>query len=361
MRTNTIHVVQRLAPGGIETLVLDLLRKGDGSDKVISLEGTREELIAKWPALNDIAAQLIALDRPPGLRPKLVEDLRKLFRHEKPRAIYAHHIGPLIYACPAARLAGVPGVVHVEHDAWHYEQPRRKRLAQALEATTRPKHVAVSQEIADKLARFLPAARITVIPNGVDLDRFRPGDKAQARAALGLPSHARVVGTAGRLVAVKAQADLITALKYLPDDVVVVLVGDGEERQALEAHADALGYSDRVVMLGHRDNLHEILPAFDVFALPSLNEGLPRSVIEAQACGVRVVASDVGAMRQAVCARTGRFVPPGQPEQLAAALLEALEQPPAVSPRAFVEANYSFAETLRAYRAVGGLETGSDR
>ncbi len=351
----TIHVVQRMAPGGIETLVLDLVRAGDGSDMIVSLEDRAEDLVAQWPALSVFGDRFISLQRASGLRPDLMMQLYRLFRAHKPKAVFAHHIGPWVYGGPAARLARVPGVVHVEHDVWHYEAPRRKRLAQAMELAVRPRHVAVSESIKTQMEALLPRPRVTVIPNGVDLDRFCPRDPAAARNRLGLAANGRFIGTAGRLVAVKAQADLISALRYLPDDVRAVLVGDGVERAALEAHAAKIGVADRTVFLGHRDDLHEVLPAFDVFCLPSLNEGLPRSVIEAQACGVPVVASDVGGMRQAVCPQTGRFVSPSAPEELGAALDAALASPPQISPRTFVAEHFSFADTVRAYRRIAGL------
>ena len=177
--------------------------------------------------------------------------------------VVLHHIGPLLYGGLAARLARVPRIVHVEHDVWHYDQPGRQRLARWLERLVRPHHVAVSEGAGARLREMLPGAAITVIPNGIDLQRFRPGDALAARAAFALDPRWRIVGTAGRLVPVKAQDVLIRALPSLPGDCHVVLAGSGPGRANLETCAAAAGVAERVHFLGHVDNVESVLPAFD--------------------------------------------------------------------------------------------------
>ena len=201
------------------------------------------------------------------------------------------------------------------------------------------------------------------------MDLYRPRDKTTARTRLGLPAGVPVIGTSGRLAPVKAQVMLIEALALLRQRAEpthlpqVVIVGEGPERPALEARAAALGLSAAVHLLGHRDDLPEILPAFDVYCLPSLNEGLPRAVLEAQAVGLPVVASNVGALADAVCPASGRLVPPSDPAVLALALAEALARPiDPIIPRAFVETRYGLAQTLRAFEhLVKSTEAGHVR
>jgi len=110
-----------------------------------------------------------------------------------------------------------------------------------------------------------------------------------ARRALRLPDSGRLIGSAGRLEPVKGHALLIEALAALPTDVTLVLAGDGSQRPILEALAARLGVAERVHFLGHIDSIVTFYRALDVFCLPSVAEGLPLSVLEAQACGVAAV------------------------------------------------------------------------
>ncbi|MEQ1698249.1 MAG: glycosyltransferase [Hyphomicrobiaceae bacterium] len=355
LNATTVHIVQAMAPGGIETLVLDLAREPDANVRVFSFEGSREQLTAHWPALAPIAHRIEGFGAGAGLKPYLIVQLARRLRQLNAKSVFLHHVGPLIYGGLAARLAGVERIIHVEHDVWHYAQPRRRMIASVIEAIVRPHHVAVSAHAARVLRSMLPSPAVSVIHNGIDLERFRPGDKAIARAAFNLDPAWRIVGTAGRLVAVKGHEVLIRAAAALPVDCHVAIAGSGEEREALQALAVSLGLSGRIHFLGHVDAVEKVLPAFDVFCLPSHNEGFPRSIIEAQAVGLPVVATDVGALAEAVCPLTGRIVPPGNPGALAKALRDVLAIPPMIPPREFVADRFSWTQTLSSYRKVSEL------
>ena len=350
-----VHIVERMAPGGIETLARDLVRESDGRARIISLQGATDTLIAGWPALTPIANVIEGMDAGGGLRPGLPRQIARRLRTLRARAVVLHHIGPLLYGGLAARLAGVRRVIHVEHDVWHYEAyPRHRRLTVLAERLARPTHVALSQGAADVLRDMLPRPCVDVIPTGIDLSLFTPEGRDAARAALGLAPDERAIGTVGRLVPVKGHADLLAAFAQLAQTERLVVIGDGPEMAALRAQARSLGLGTRVTFLGHRDDVADLLPGLDVFALPSHAEGLPRSLLEAQACGVPVVATQVGSVAEAVCPETGHLVPPGDPDALANALALALAAPPSASPRGFVERAYDWERTLAAYRRLTG-------
>jgi glycosyltransferase involved in cell wall biosynthesis len=351
MASPTFHIVQRMAPGGIETLVLDLAL-ADESIHVVSLEGSAGSLTRDWDRLAALGPRLTGLEKPDRLSPSHLRRLAGLFRAARPRAVVAHHVGPLLYGGLAARLAGVRGVAHVEHDGWHYGQPKRRRLARLAHRLVRPRRAAVSHATAMAAADALGPGDTVIIPNGIDLAQFRPRDQVAARDGLGLPQDVRIIGTVGRLSRVKGHDVLLNAAQRLPDDIHVALVGDGPERASLETLVRDLGIASRVHVLGHRDGVHQIYPAFDVLALPSRAEGLPRCIIEAQACGVPVVASDVGGTREAICPITGELVPAGDAARLATALGLVLSRPLARSPRLHVDPSFSFERTLDAYRAL---------
>ncbi len=350
-----VHVVEHMAPGGIETLARDLVLASDGRARIISLQGASDALIADWPALAPIAKVVEGMDSGGGLRPGVLRRLKRRLRTLRTRAVVLHHIGPLLYGGLAARLAGVPRIIHVEHDVWHYDaHPRHRLLTRLAERLVRPTHVALSEGAADTLRKILPCARIDVIATGIDLDRYKPLGRGAARAALGLSGKEPVIGTVGRLVPVKGHRDLLDAFARLVRPARLVVIGDGPEMAALRAQADALGLGARVTFLGHRDDIPALLPGLDVFALPSHAEGLPRSLLEAQACGVPVVATRVGSVAEAVCPQTGRLVPPGDPDAMAAALTASLEASPQVSPRGFVNQAFDWHHTLAAYRRLTG-------
>lgn len=152
---------------------------------------------------------------------------------------------------------------------------------------------AVSRALGDRFAEVagVDRARITDVRNGVDLDRFLPGDPAAARLALGLPAHGRLVLGIGRLVPGKGFVLAAQALAALPADVRLVLVGDGPERAAIRAAG-----GDRVILLGSRSptEVARACQAVDCLVLPSDSEGWPNVVTEALAAGLPVVATAVG-------------------------------------------------------------------
>jgi teichuronic acid biosynthesis glycosyltransferase TuaC len=227
-----------------------------------------------------------------------------------------------------ARVLGVPAVVKVHGSDMNVvaKMPDVARsLRRALPRASRV--VAVSRPLADVVASFgVPRDRIDVVGNGVDGELFQPGDRAEARAALGNAGDARRwLLYVGRLEEVKGVRDLVEAFTILAPrrpDVRLVLVGDGAERAACEqAAAGWLG--DRVLFAGARP-LEEVprwMAACDALVLPSWAEGTPNVVLEALACGRRVVATGVGGTPDLVTGpELGELVPPRRPALLAEAL-----------------------------------------
>jgi glycosyltransferase involved in cell wall biosynthesis len=190
------------------------------------------------------------------------------------------------------------------------------------------------REVQDHLALGIGTPeRFRVIHSGVDFAPFDadPTGREQVRIELGIPDDALVVGTLGRLAAVKGQVDLVTAFAALDRPRAwLLLVGDGEERPSLEAQARFLGLTERVVFAGWRQDVHRVLRAMDLFALPSLNEGMGKALVEAMYAGLPVVAAAVGGIPELVePGRTGLLVRPRAPAELAAALASLATDPAA--------------------------------
>jgi glycosyltransferase involved in cell wall biosynthesis len=157
------------------------------------------------------------------------------------------------------------------------------------------------------------AARVTSIATGIDLTRFHPGDRAAARAAVGLVPDAPVVGIVATLRSWKGHGYLLEAVAGMArKDVQVAVVGDGPQREALHARARELGIEARTHFAGNRDDVVPWLQAFDVFCLPSYaNEGVPQALMQSMACALPVVTTYVGSITELVDdGRTGMIVPP---------------------------------------------------
>jgi glycosyltransferase involved in cell wall biosynthesis len=163
---------------------------------------------------------------------------------------------------------------------------------------------------------------------GAGLPARSPEARQQARQRLGLPADAAVVGAVGRLTYQKAPEDFLAAMRRLGrPGVIGVWVGGGELAASVARQARAQP-CPQVVLAGERADVPEILPAFDVFALPSRYEGLPTAVVEAMACGVPVVATAVNAVSDVVVpGQTGLLVPPRRPDLLADAVRYLLDRP----------------------------------
>ncbi|GAA0502548.1 glycosyl transferase [Saccharopolyspora subtropica] len=236
----------------------------------------------------------------------------------------------------AARRAGVSRIVHTYHGfPFHgFQRPPRHRAYVEIErALGRLTDVALcvgSGVAVEALRRGLVAPeRIRTIDVAVDHDVPIRSEQSRQRARreLGLGPRDVVVGAVGRLTYQKAPEDFVTALRLLDrPDVVGVWVGGGELTERVHEHAAATG--TRVRLVGQRDDVADLLPAFDVFALPSRYEGLPLAVVEAMVCGVPVVATAVNAVGDVVVPGvTGLLVPPGSPRSLATALAHLLDSP----------------------------------
>ena len=192
--------------------------------------------------------------------------------------------------------------------------------------------IAVSESVAQDLVRDcrLPPSRITVIYNPVATQRIRALSRAPVPENDHRTEGPRLV-TIGRLSREKDHATLLQAFAMVRDRLPVTLdiVGEGEERGALERQRQTLGLEADVRLLGHQDNPYPWLAAADLFVLSSRVEGLPNVLLEAMACGLPIVATDCPSGPREILAdgKWGRLVPPQAPRQLADAILAALQDP----------------------------------
>lgn len=173
------------------------------------------------------------------------------------------------------------------------------------------------------------ANRITSVPTGIDSAKFYPGDKANARHALGLDPSARYIGVVATLRSWKGHLYLLDAFaRLVPEnpDLRLVIVGDGPMHEVIVERIKALNLTDSVVLAGRRKDVSVWLRSFDIFCLPSYaNEGVPQALVQAMLTALPVITTDVGSITEAVSdGRTGRIVAARNVEQLVAAVRQVL-------------------------------------
>lgn len=357
MKNVIVQVVQHLQPGGIETMALDLMQEYAKHSQVhiICLEGNKDAVINAWPRLQEWQPQLHFLNKSSGLDIGLLFKLAKLLWRLKANIVHTHHIGPLLYGGLAARFIGIKHLIHTEHDAWHLSEAARRKLQGQLLFLVRPVIVADCDAVANALLKAYPNSRPNVILNGIDTERFLPvaePEKATLRQQFKLPEKVFLLGCAARLEAVKDHNSLLHALSLLPENVCLALAGQGSLKEQLEQTCIRLGIQDRVFFLGALDNMADFYPCIDVFCLPSLNEGLPLSPLEAQACGIPAIVSNVGGCSNIVDPSTGFLTPPNTPTALYESVLSIMKSQHKGSPRDFVLSTGNLVKTAKAYHQL---------
>jgi glycosyltransferase involved in cell wall biosynthesis len=209
----------------------------------------------------------------------------------------------------------------------HISAPVPRNLATRWLYTRATKRIvttgeALKKELVER--NGFPAARIDSVPTGIDAAKFKPGERAAARAQLGLPIEKTLVGIVATLRSWKGHRYLIEAVAALPEDVLLVIVGDGPQREALETQAKKLGLGSRARFAGDQRDVLPWLQALDIFALPSYaNEGVPQALAQAMLAGLPCVTTHAGSIAElAIDGETALVVP----AQDAAALRSALQK-----------------------------------
>ena len=336
-----VNIVTRLNIGGVAHHVTSLMRGLDQTkyeqELVCGFEGAGEKSMR-----DDIQAQGVT----PILIPQLVGNPRlnvsdalafghilRLLRRQRPLILHTHTSKAGLLGRVAARLTGVPIVVHTFHGLvlkGHYGSLKTNAV-QVVErwlAGFSDRLIAVSdQDKKDLLAyRIAPTHKIEVIPLGLELDHFIDSRRRHGvlHHELGLDPTSRLIGIVGRIAPVKNHRLFFDAMaRVLAEHATahVVVAGDGDLRPEMERYVRELCIADRVAFLGWRHDLPQVYTDLDVVVISSNNEGTPVSVIEAMAAGRPVVATRVGGLPDVISdGETGYLVAPGNVEQLASAI-----------------------------------------
>ena len=365
-RPLVVHLTYALDFGGLEMLLVECINRMPAHKyrhAVVCL--TRyTDFVRK---ITQPGVEVFALDKPPGLGIGTHLTLWKLLRRLRPTLLHTYNLAAMEYAFTAA-CAGVPIRVHAEHgrDASDPEgkNPKhnflRRRLAPFID-----RYVPVSDDLQRWLDQVVAIAprKIALIKNGVDTERFQ----ARPSEASASPWQAGdfVIGTVARVQDVKHHKGLVQAFielrALLPqhrDRLRLSIIGDGPLLPAIKAQVAAAGLEDVVWLPGARSDIAALMHSFSLFALPSLAEGTPVSLLEAMACALPVVASNVGGIPEVIQhGEQGSLVTVADSGALAAAIARYVQDPALAArhgqaARERIEQRYSMAAMLSAYTGL---------
>jgi sugar transferase (PEP-CTERM/EpsH1 system associated) len=335
------HVVYHFGVGGLENGVVNLINRLPSSTWRHAIIALTEVAPAMKARVTRPDVLYVALDKGPGHLYPLYPRLFRLFRELRPAVVHTRNLAALEAVVPA-RAARVRAVVHGEHgrDANDIDGRNvRNRWTRRLFSPFVSRYVALSADLARYLAEDvgIAADRVEQIINGVDTGQFRPRGRERATIVgcpFADPGHF-VVGTVGRMDAVKDQANLarafISALRRHPgarERLRLVIVGDGPLREDVQHILADGGAAPYAWLAGERHDVADIMRGLDCFVLPSLAEGISNTLLEAMASGLPVVATRVGGNAELMEeGLTGRLVPRADPEAMATELLRYFDDP----------------------------------
>ena len=308
MRLRRIRIVQithGMGVGGMERVIADLCRHLDRRVYEVAVYCTH----TLGPLAKELREQGVPVAHRP-VRRRSDHWLRPLrvygfLRQCKPDIVHTQHMAAFLDSALPARLAGVPVLVHTDHSK-HYPERRRYMLAERVLSGLTDSFCAVSEHTKLDLVRYekLPASRVEVVYNGYDPDdSVDPDDRRAARAKLGIPEDAPLLGNVARVEWQKGQELLISAMPHVLARVPgahAVIVGGGTFEERLRRQVKDLGLTGMVHLTGLRLDAVRLLPAFDLFVMTSQFEGMPIALLEAMHQSLPVLATAVGGVPEVV-------------------------------------------------------------
>jgi L-malate glycosyltransferase len=325
-----LHIISGDTWAGAEAQALSLVRTLAARPSVdLQVVTLNDGVLCR--GLRDAQVHVVTVDEARHGIPALIRATGRLIASFRPDVVHGHGLKENLVGGTAARVAGAK-VVRTHHGKGLVGAAARYDVVERLNAAfLTDKLIAVSDDLRSVLVSHgLPGRKMVVVRNGVAaLTPSPPAETRKRKAQLGIPPDAVVVGTTGRCVPVKNQSGFLEAARLVHQarpDAWFVIVGDGPLRPALQSQAAALQIAGNVVFCGFREDAPRLAEAFDVFALPSLHEGIPMALLEAMGLGTPVVATAVGGVPEVVKHRqNGVLVPPNDAAALARACLEVIE------------------------------------
>lgn len=334
-RIRILYIIGRLDVGGAEGHLVQVLRRLDRGrfDPVLFCLSRLGPLAAEVEALG-VPIEVLGFEgvfRRPWAMPALIADGVRRIRRYRPDIVHTYLYHPNILGGLMSRLAGVPVLITSRRSLGLYKDghPHLQWGEDLINLVTDAVTVNSRQVELDTLARERwVSGKIRLIYNGVELDRYSvPGrSREQIRSELAIPSDAPVIGCVANLYVYKGHADLIEAMgavaRRAPEAHLVLVGREAQMGDQVRTRAAELGLAGKVHLLGERQDVPDLMHAFDILVLPSHEEGFSNAILEGMAASLPVVATDVGGNPESVLhGETGLIVPPHKPAALAEALV----------------------------------------
>jgi glycosyltransferase involved in cell wall biosynthesis len=332
------QVLHSLDIGGAEVLAAGLARElSDRYRFVFACLDDKVGVLGEEFAARGVPMRVF--HRQPGIEWKCSFRLATFFREHRVQIVHAHQYTPFFQSLLARVTYRRPPIVFTEHGR-HYPDSRSSKRVAVNRALLRSddRLIGVGESVRQALVdnEGLPERRTETIYNGVPLENFLTvkGDddlRSDVRAELGIAAHEFAIVQVARLNALKDHATAIRTLKRLRDDDVparLILVGDGEERPALEQLVVEQKLTEFVVFLGARSDIPRLLASADAFLLSSISEGIPLTLIESMGAGVPIVSTDVGGIPEIIEHGVAGLLAPARNDETLAAHLRSLWRNP---------------------------------
>jgi sugar transferase (PEP-CTERM/EpsH1 system associated) len=327
------HVIHKFAVGGLENGLVNLINhmpQGRYRHAIVCLTGYSEFR----DRLIDKKLPVISLNKTPGQDFGVHLRFQRVLRLLKPDIVHTRNLSSLELQITAA-LAGIRHRIHGEHGRDVFDLEGQNFKYKTFRKAMRPivhEYTAVSKDLVKWLTTSIgiKSERVTQIYNGVDIQKFRPSENGhRSHAPAGFTtSNSFVIGTVGRMETVKDQITLVQAFIHLLNSDAearrrfrLILIGDGSLRQVALDLLRRANVEDLAWLPGEREDVAEMMRALDVFVLPSVQEGISNTILEAMATGLPVVATRVGGNPELISENlTGMMVPPSDPIAMADAI-----------------------------------------
>lgn len=330
MTQRVLHVTFDMRIGGTEQVIRNLIEASDTQRYAMSIYCIEEPIGPFGEMLQENGVAITCTARQPGLDFKVIHQLRKHIREQHIDVVHCHQYTPWVYGALASIGLG-KRVIFTEHGRFYPDSSSwKRRLVNPVLAAITDRITAISKATRQALIdyEFISAARVEVIYNGIEPLMSDVAAAQQIRQQFGISQDAIVLGTIARFDPIKNHAMMLRAFKIVNDqhpDTRLLIVGDGEERPAIEARIRELELAHAVILSGYVSRPAPLLETMDIFLLSSFSEGTSMTLLEAMSLGKPCVVTAVGGNPEIIeDGETGHVTPNDNPERFAQAIVELL-------------------------------------
>lgn len=301
-KINLMQVMLTLDVGGAETFVVNLLKN-------INREIFNVSVCCIWKGgpleneLRKIDIPVYIMNKREGIDWSIFNKLKNIFKTNHIDVINTHHLGPLIYALIPAKIAKVKKIIHTEHSFKYFIKKRRYFWYAKILFKHVTKIIGVCDDITEYIKNNInkDSSKTLTIKNGIDVKKFNviktKEEILKIKSRLNLKKDSFIIGMVGRLDAVKNHKMTLKNFQKISLDnqnINLLIIGSGPEEKNIKQIIFNLKIQDKVILLGERTDISELLSIIDIFLLPSLSEGLSIALLEAMSSKKAIIASNVG-------------------------------------------------------------------